>query len=52
MAMTRRLWSINGLAAELDADRRTLTKRLRDLPPAETKRVGGRIEKRWLPGRT
>ena len=47
MAMTRRLWSINGLATELDTDRRTLAKRLQDLPPAETKRVGSRIEKRW-----
>ena len=50
MAMQRKLWSINGLATELDADRRTLSRDLRDLPPAESKRIGSRIEKRWLIG--
>ena len=48
MAMQRKLWSINGLAAELDVDRRTLSRDLQDLPPAESKRIGSRIEKRWL----
>jgi len=48
MAMQRKLWSINGLAAELDVDRRTLSRDLRDLPPAESKRIGSRVEKRWL----
>lgn len=35
MAMQRQNWSINGLAAELGIDRRTLAKRLQDLPPAQ-----------------
>ena len=47
MAMTRKLWSINALATELDIDRRTLAKRLTGLPPATEKKVGSRIEKRW-----
>ena len=47
MAMQRQTWSISGLATELDMDRRTLAKRLADLPPAEVKQVGRRTEKRW-----
>jgi hypothetical protein len=47
MAMQRNLWSINGLAAELDIDRRTLAKRLEGLPPATVKKLGNRTEKRW-----
>ncbi len=33
MAMKPRLWSINGLAAELRTDRRTVAKRLHGVPP-------------------
>jgi hypothetical protein len=47
MAMQRQLWSINALSNELGRDRRTLAKLLSDLPPAEEKHVGKRIEKRW-----
>ena len=32
MAMTAKLWTISGLAAELDKDRRTITRALRDIP--------------------
>ena len=32
MAMTAQLWTISGLAAELDKDRRTITRALRDVP--------------------
>ena len=32
MAMTAKLWTISGLAAELDRDRRTITRALRDVP--------------------
>ena len=31
MAMTAKLWTISGLAAELDRDRRTITRALRDV---------------------
>lgn len=34
MAMTPGLWSLSALAVELDLDRRTVAKRLRDVPPA------------------
>jgi hypothetical protein len=47
MAMQKKTWSLSGLSTELDTDRRTLARRLQDLPPAETKRIGSRIEKRW-----
>lgn len=47
MAMSRQTWSINGLANELDIDRRTLAKKLQGLRAAEEKDVGGRIERRW-----
>lgn len=47
MAMQSKLWSINALSTELEIDRRTLAKRLAGLPPAESKKVGIRIEKRW-----
>lgn len=33
MAMTSKLWSINGLATELGMDRRTVAARLRNVPP-------------------
>lgn len=33
MAMTRKLWSINGLATELGRDRRTIAKALETIPP-------------------
>jgi hypothetical protein len=33
MAMTKRLWSINALAIELNKDRRTVGKALADVPP-------------------
>jgi hypothetical protein len=46
MAMTKQLWSINALSVELGIDRRTLAKRLADLPPDEEKKIGARIEKR------
>ena len=48
MSMQKRTWSISGLSVELDTDRRTLAKRLQDLPPAETRKIGGRTESRWL----
>ena len=32
MAMTAKLWTISGLAAELDKDRRTITRALRNVP--------------------
>ena len=32
MAMTAKLWTISGLAAELNKDRRTITRALRDVP--------------------
>ncbi len=35
MALQRQLWSINALSVELGIDRRTLAKRLQDLPPAQ-----------------
>ena len=48
MAMQPRTWSLSALAVELGADRRTLARDLASLPPAESRRVGGRTEKRWL----
>ena len=42
-----KLWSINALSVELGIDRRTLSKRLDNLPPAETKRLKNRTEKSW-----
>ncbi|MEO6687876.1 MAG: hypothetical protein ABIS07_17375 [Dokdonella sp.] len=45
--MSKQTWSINGLATELDMDRRTLARRLESLPAAERKESGGRTEKRW-----
>jgi hypothetical protein len=47
MAMQRKTWSINGLSAELGIDRRTLSRRLAGLPPAEVKRLKNREERRW-----
>ena len=47
MPMQPRTWSINALSVELGIDRRTLSKRLAGLPPAETKRLKNRDEKRW-----
>ena len=38
--MTRTLWSINGLATEFGLDRRTVAKRLRDVPPDRTTASG------------
>jgi len=40
MAMQSKLWSISGLATELEMDRRTLAKRLEYLAPAEEKNDG------------
>jgi len=40
MAMTRQLWSINGLATELGKDRRTLGRALRYVPADGTTRSG------------
>ena len=34
MPMQPGLWSVNGLATELEIDRRTVARRLRDVPPA------------------
>jgi hypothetical protein len=45
--MQRQTWSINGLSAELQMDRRTLSDRLDGLPPAETKQLANRTEHRW-----
>jgi len=46
--MEAQLWTINGLAAQLDIDRRTLTKRLRGLRPAATeKRNDGSVVRRY-----
>ena len=47
MSMQSKLWSINALSIELNMDRRTLAKKLEDLPPAEIKKVGNRVEKKW-----
>jgi hypothetical protein len=43
MAMTRQKWSINGLAVELDLDRRAVAKMLDDCPHIDEKVVRGRI---------
>ena len=40
MAMTRQLWSINGLATELGKDRRTLGRALRHVPTDGTTQSG------------
>ena len=40
MAMTRRLWTLNGLATELGKDRRTLGRALRHVPADGTTRGG------------
>jgi hypothetical protein len=40
MAMTRQLWSINGLATELGKDRRTLGRALRHVPADGTTQSG------------
>ena len=45
MAMTRQLWTINGLATELGKDRRTLGRALSDVP-ADGKAGGG--HKAWF----
>lgn len=37
MGMQPTLWSVNALATELEIDRRTVAKRLRDVPPAGEK---------------
>jgi phage terminase Nu1 subunit (DNA packaging protein) len=47
MAMLKGLWSLNGLAVELCIERRTLAKRLTGLAPADERRVGSRLERRW-----
>jgi len=47
MAMQRQTWTINGLSAEFGVDRRTLSKRLSGLPPAEIKELKNRTERRW-----
>ncbi len=47
MAMQSKLWSISGLATELEMDRRTLAKRLEYLAPAEEKKTDKRIQKLW-----
>jgi len=48
MAMQRKTWTISALSVELRTDRRTLAKILEDVAPAEEKKTGTRIEKRWL----
>jgi hypothetical protein len=48
MGMQRQVWSVNALAIEFNTDRRTLSKWLQDLPPAESRKIGDRIEKRWF----
>lgn len=40
MAMTRQLWTLNGLATELGKDRRTLGRALRDVPTDGSARDG------------
>jgi hypothetical protein len=40
-------WSVNKLSAALGFDRRTIEKRLRDVKPLSTKKIGARIEKRY-----
>lgn len=45
--MQRKTWSVNALAVEFDTDRRTVSKWLQDLPPAESRKIGDRMEKRW-----
>jgi hypothetical protein len=48
MGMTKQTYSINALAVELGMDRRTIAKALDGLRPAEVKKIGQRIEKRWF----
>lgn len=45
MAMKPQLWTISGLAVELGIDRRTITRRIKDVPPGGKK---GRHDAWWL----
>ena len=45
--MQKKLWSLSALSAELEINRRSLTRKLDDLPPEEQKEVSGRQEKKW-----
>ncbi len=47
MAMQKQTWTINGLSTELGMDRRTLSKRLSNLPPAEQEQQKGKTVRRW-----
>jgi hypothetical protein len=47
MALAEQLWSLNALSTELGIDRRTLGKKLADLPPAEQTHHKTRVEKKW-----
>jgi hypothetical protein len=51
MPMTRQLWSISGLSAELGIDRRTLSKKLSDLRPDGEGIEGGKTVRRWYMAR-
>lgn len=41
------LYSVNALANEFGLDRRTVERRLREVPPAQTTEREGRSERRW-----
>jgi phage terminase Nu1 subunit (DNA packaging protein) len=45
---SRKHWSVNALSLELGIDRQTLTRRLKDAVPAETKQLANRTERRYL----
>lgn len=45
--MIATLWTLSGLAAELELDRRTLAKQLTGLAPDEIEQRGNRTERRW-----
>lgn len=47
MAVTAQLWTLSALSAELGTDRRTLAKKLHDLPPARTDGTGKLRSPKW-----
>jgi hypothetical protein len=49
MSTAKREWSTSALATEFGLDRGTVARRLKNVPPASVKRVGGdRADKKWL----
>lgn len=45
--MIAKTWTLTGLSAELGIDRRSLARKLTDLPPDEQTEKNGRTERRW-----